>query len=185
MIPRLETHRLVLRPLEIGDAEQTQKLFPKWEIVRFLANSVPWPYPQNGAHAYYQNNAIPAMQRGDQWHWSLRLKTDPQRVIGCISLMNLENNNRGFWMGLPWQRNGLMSEAVEVVTDYWFSELRFSVLRAPKAVVNVASRRISEKCGMRVVAVEERDYVGGRFTSEIWEITAEEWVARRKLRASL
>jgi hypothetical protein len=33
--------------------------------------------------------------------------------------------------------------------------------------------------GMRVVATEERDYVGGRFTTEIWEITAEEWRARK------
>jgi RimJ/RimL family protein N-acetyltransferase len=49
-----------------------------------------------------------------------------------------------------------MSEAVEVVTDYWFSDLGFSVMRVPKAVVNTASRRISEKNGMRVVAVEER-----------------------------
>jgi ribosomal-protein-alanine N-acetyltransferase len=77
--------------------------------------------------------------------------------------MKAENNNRGFWMGLPWQRRGLMSEGVEVVTDYWFEELGFSVLRAPKAVANTASRKISEKSGMRVVAVEERDYVGGRF----------------------
>ena len=60
-----------------------------------------------------------------------------------------ENNNRGFWLGLPWQRKGLMSEAVEVITDYWFNELGFSVMRVPKAVVNTASRRISEKNGRR------------------------------------
>jgi ribosomal-protein-alanine N-acetyltransferase len=45
--------------------------------------------------------------------------------------------------------------------------------------LNTPSRRISEKNGMRVVAVEERDYVGGRFLTEIWEITAAEWHARR------
>jgi uncharacterized cupin superfamily protein len=52
-------------------------------------------------------------------------------------------------------------------------------MRAPKAVVNTASRRISENNGMRVVAVEERDYVGGRFPTEIWETTAAEWRAHR------
>jgi len=31
---------------------------------------------------------------------------------------------------------------------------------------------------MRLVATEEREYVAGRFLSEIWEITAEEWNAR-------
>ena len=72
-----------------------------------------------------------------------------------------------------------MSEACEVVTDFWFDTLKFPVLRAPKAVVNSASRRISEKQGMRIVAIEDRDYVSGRFPSEIWEITADEWRARR------
>lgn len=85
--------------------------------------------------------------------------------------MRDENNNRGFWLGLPWQRKGFMSEAVEVVTDYWFHELKFATIRAPKAIATRPSRRISEKSGMRVVAVEERDYVAGRFLSEIWEIT--------------
>ena len=179
MVARLETARLELRPLELADAEQTQKLFPKWEIVRLLASHVPWPYPDDGALTYYRDSALPAMARGEEWHWSLRLKNDPGQLIGCVALMKAESNNRGFWLGLQWQRQGLMSEAVEAVTDYWFDELGFAVMRAPKAVVNTASRRISEKNGMRVVAVEERDYVGGRFLTEIWEITAAEWRALR------
>jgi [ribosomal protein S5]-alanine N-acetyltransferase len=73
-----------------------------------------------------------------------------------------------------------MSEAAEPVTDYWFDVLKFPVMRIPKAVPNTASRRISEKQGMRIVATEERDYVSGRFPTEIWEITAEEWHAYRR-----
>ena len=173
----LETPRLELRPLELADAERTQRLFPKWEIVRFLAKHVPWPYPDDGALTYYRDCALPAMARGEEWHWSLRLKSDPARLIGAVSLMKKENNNRGFWLGLPWQRQGLMSEAAEAVTDYWFDALGFSAMRVPKAARNAASRRISQKQGMRVVAVEERDYVSGRLPTEIWEITAEEWCA--------
>jgi RimJ/RimL family protein N-acetyltransferase len=178
MVPRLESPRLELRPLELADAAQAQVLFPHWEIVRFIASHVPWPYPDDGALTHYRDHALPAMERGEEWHWSLRLKSDPGQLIGSISLMKGENNNRGFWIGLPWQRQGLMTEAVEVVTAYWFDPLRFPVLRAPKAVLNTASRRISEKTGMRLVALEERDYVGGRFPTEIWEITAEEWRRR-------
>jgi RimJ/RimL family protein N-acetyltransferase len=73
-----------------------------------------------------------------------------------------------------------MTEAVAVVTDYWFDVLGFPVLRAPKAVANTASRRISEKTGMRVIATLERDYVSGRLPAEIWEITADEWREKRK-----
>ena len=182
MTPALETARLVLPPLALVDAEQTQELFGQWEIVKYLADQVPWPYPPDGAYTYYRDHALPAVERGEEWHWTLRLKSAPERIIGSISLLKNESNNRGFWLGLPWQGQGLMSEASEVVTDYWFDTLGFPVLRVPKAAVNIASRRISEKNGMRLVATEERQYVSGRLLSEIWEITAEEWRARRARR---
>ena len=73
-----------------------------------------------------------------------------------------------------------MTEACEIVTDHWFDALKFPVLRAPKAVLSAASRRISEKHGMRVIATEEGEYVSGRLPTEIWEVTAEEWHAHRK-----
>jgi RimJ/RimL family protein N-acetyltransferase len=103
-------------------------------------------------------------------------------MIGQVSLMDKDGNNRGFWLGVPWQGQGLMSEAIDVVTDFWFDALGYSILRAPKAIVNTASRRISEKNGMRVVATEERDYVAGRLMTEIWEITADEWRCHRRTR---
>ena len=155
MAPTLETRRLILRPLELADAGQIQELFPHWEIVKHLAAVVPWPYPADGALTYIRDVALPAMECGVEWHWSLRLKSSPERLIGCISLRKNEGGNRGFWMGLPWQGQGLMSEAVEAVTDYWFCTLGAPVLRVSKAAGNPASRRISEKGGMRVVRVEE------------------------------
>jgi len=181
MVPALETSRLVLRPLELADAEQTQVLFPQWEIVRYLRKIVPWPYPPDGAFTYYRDVALPAFERGDEWAWTLRLKTNPDQLIGAISLFRSETDNRGFWLGLPWHRQGLMSEACDSVTDYWFETLKFPRMRVPKAIANAGSRRISEKQGMRVIATEDRDYVSGRLPSEIWEITAEEW-RRRKAR---
>jgi ribosomal-protein-alanine N-acetyltransferase len=119
------------------------------------------------------------MERGDAWHWTLRLKCDPDRLIGSIALMKGDDINRGFWLGAPWHGQGLMSEACDTVTDYWFETLGFPLLRVPKAAANTASRRISEKQGMRIVATEERDYVSGRLLTEVWEITSEEWRARK------
>jgi len=180
VIPTLETQRLLLRPLELSDAGQAQALFPHWEIVRYLSKRVPWPYPPDGAFTFYRDAALPAVARGEQWHWSLRRRREPARLIGSIALMKSDEKNRGFWLGLPWQGQGLMSEACDAATDYWFDVLKFPVLRVPKAIGNAASRRISEKQGMRVVATEEREYVSGSLPSEIWEITAEEWHDRRK-----
>ena len=181
MTPELETARLWLRPLELKDAEQVQELFPRWEIVRLLANVISWPFPDDGVRKYYEQVALPAVERGDEWHWTLRLKEQPEQVIGAISLIRTGENNRGFWLGLPWQGQGLMSEACDRVTDFWFNTLNHQKLRVPKAAANLASRRISEKQGMRLVEVKESDYVSGRLPTEVWEITTEEWRLRKTM----
>ena len=169
------TRRLILRPLELADAEQIQVIFPHWEIVRYLKNVVPWPYPADGARHFCENVALPQAARGEAWHWTLRLKSAPDQVIGVINLRKGEGNHRGFWLGLPWQGRGLMSEACIWINGYWFDTLGFPLLRVAKAIGNRASRRISERQGMRLVGTAMRDYVSGTMESEIWEITAEEW----------
>ena len=182
MTPELRTERLLLRPLQIEDAAQAQVLFAQWEVVKHLNARVPWPFPDDGVLSYYRDDALPAIERGEEWHWTLRLRQLPEQLIGSIALIRNGRINRGFWLGLAWQRQGLMTEAVMAVNDYWFFDvLGFSVLRAPKAGANVASRRISEKTGMRMIGTEESDYVSGRLMTEIWEITAEEWREKRTL----
>lgn len=181
MIPELQTQRLLLRPLELADAEQVQPLFAQWEIVKYLNAIVPWPYPDDGVFHYYRDVALPATERGEEWTWTLRLREAPHQIIGAISLGCREDNNRGFWIGLPWQGQGLMSEAVFAANDFWFEVLGFSKLRVPKAVANVSSSRISAKTGMRLVSFEEHEFVSGRLQAEIWEMTVEEWREHKRL----
>ena len=184
MTPALHTPRLLLRPLALDDAGQIQRLFPQWEIVRYLNAVVPWPYPADGALTWIRDHALPAAARVEEWHWTLRLKEAPGQIIGAIGLVRGDKDNRGFWIAPPWRDRGLMTEAVIAVNDYWFDVLGLPILRAPKAVANVASRRISEKTGMRLIGHEDRNLVSGRLPSEVWEITAEEWRAFRKQKSA-
>jgi len=184
MPAQLTTERLILRPLHLSDADQAQRLFPTWEIVKYLNAKVPWPFPADGVLSFYRDVSFPAIERGDEWHWTLRLKNAPDELIGALSLHRSEQMNRGFWLGQPWQGKGLMTEAVCATNDYWFDVLGFDVLRAPKAAANIASRRVSEKTGMRIVATFESEYVCGRLSAEMWEITADDWHAKRAAHTS-
>lgn len=177
--PVLYTERLILRPLELADAEAIQQQFPHWEVVRYLNAFVPWPYPADGALSYLRDIALPAIARGKEWHWSIRLKSTPEQLIGNVSLMDEQDNNRGFWLGPQWQGQGLMSEASEAVTAYWFQNLGREVLRVPKAVANIGSRKLSERTGMRLIRTDEGNFVSGRMAKDIWEITRDEWLAQR------
>ena len=175
--PEGRTARLILKPLELADAAQIQTLFPRWEIVRYLASRVPWPYPPDGAEQFLREVALPQMERGEGWHWTLRRIAAPHQLIGAIGLFKSEDESRGFWLDPHWQRQGLMTEACAWANDFYFEELGFERMRVPKAAANRASRRISQKQGMRLIRSEERDYVCGRLPSEIWEITSQEWRA--------
>jgi RimJ/RimL family protein N-acetyltransferase len=175
MISDGTTARLILLPLQLSDAEQIQEIFPHWEIVRFLLNRVPWPYPPDGALTFCRDIALPLSAEGASWDWTIRLRSEQFQIIGSISLVKGDKDNRGFWLGLPWHGQGLMSEACAWANDYWFETLGFSVLRVAKAAANIASSRISQRQGMRLVGITEKEYVFGRLPSEIWEITAEQW----------
>ncbi|UII73886.1 GNAT family N-acetyltransferase [Pseudomonas sp. HN11] len=176
MQPTLYTERLILRPLTLDDADAVQQLFAHWEVVRYLNAEVPWPYPADGARSFLENVALPGMARGEQWHWAICLKHSPDTLVGNISLFDTEGDNRGFWLGQPWQGQGLMSEASAAVTDYWFGVLERPVLHVPKAAPNQGSRRISERAGMRLIKTDEGRFVEGIFPREIWEMTREEWL---------
>jgi RimJ/RimL family protein N-acetyltransferase len=178
-IPMLQTERLILKPLIAEDAIQIQKLYPRWEIVRYMVASVPWPYPDNGAEHYVNNVALPDMAKGIAWFWTIRRREAPDDLMGLICLYDIEDNNRGFWLAPEYQGHGYMREASIVATDYWFNTLNKPILRAPKAALNNRSRCISVSSGMRLIRTEKKEYVSGVLDSELWEITREEWNARR------
>ncbi|MDR6677838.1 GNAT family N-acetyltransferase [Pseudomonas oryzihabitans] len=179
-VPTLYTPRLLLRPLQVEDAAAIQRIFPQWEIVRYMAANIPWPYPADGARQFLQEIALPAMAKGSESYWSLRLRTDPAALIGVISLHDQPDNNRGFWLSPVFWRRGLMGEACAAVNSFWFEDLQRSLLRVPKAALNEGSRRLSLLEGMSLVAQYEADYVCGRLPTELWELSREAWLSTRR-----
>ncbi|AOM40370.1 GNAT family N-acetyltransferase [Xenorhabdus hominickii] len=176
----LETKRLLLKKLVCNDTVQIQQKFPHWDIVKYLDSSaVPWPYPDDGAEYFVNNIALPTIQAGKAWIWSIRLKTHPDELIGIIGLYDKQDNNRGFWLSPEYQGQGLMREACEKVTDYWFHTLGKSVLTTQKASINQRSQRVSLRQGARLTRVEEKEYVSGKYNCEFWEIAKDEWCNRQ------
>ena len=125
MIAEGRTARLLLKPMALEDAEQIQALFPRWEIVKYLNAKVPWPYPPDGAVQYIRDAALPGMERGEEWHWTLRLLDRPETIIGCLGLMKSTEENRGFWLAPEYRGGGLMTEACWWANDFYFDVLGF------------------------------------------------------------
>lgn len=174
--PTLHTPRLMLRPLQLDDAADLQASFNHWEVVRYLTHHVPWPYPDGEALRYLHEDALPAMEDGEEWHWSIRLRDD-HSLIGSVCVMDETDNNRGFWLAPPYQGQGLMWEVCEVINHFWFETLQRPALRVAKSALNEASCRLSMREGMRLVETREDQFVCGRTEEQIWELSREQWRA--------
>jgi RimJ/RimL family protein N-acetyltransferase len=191
-VPKLETKRLVLRAVTLEDAPSYGRHFIDYEVVRTLANTVPWPYPDDGIENFIKYVLLPG-QGKDFWAWGLFLKETPDEMpdempdrmrvemIGGLTLRREgSKGNRGFWLGRKFWGQGLMSEAVAATLDFAFNIAGFEVLHLQNAHGNEASRRIKLSTGARYVGEDVGHYVDPALTiTELWELRKEDWLAHK------
>jgi len=179
--PVLQTPRLILRPVRSKDAPVIQRRFPRWEVVRWLDARIPWPYPGDGA-ATYVAACLEEMAVGEKSHWAIIPKSGPADLIGTIELWpddGISRSQRGFWLDPAFRGKGLMTEAVERVTQYAFCDLGWPHLWLTNAQDNHPSRRIKERQGARLVDLIIGEHVGGRGPQMVWLLTQTDWTARQ------
>lgn len=179
--PVLHTRRLILRPVRPEDAPALQRRFPRWEVVRHLDASVPWPYPADGA-ATHLARCQEELDLGAKHHWAILPKGGPDELIGGIDLWpddGKSRSQRGFWLDPDFQDQGLMTEAAERAAAYAFQELGWPHLWLTNAEANTASARIKEKQGARLVDRVPGRSVSGEGTMMVWLLKREDWLARR------
>lgn len=175
--PTLKTKRLILKQPSLEEAPFLQKHFNNWNIIKNLLDTVPWPYPDDGAYDYLKNSVLPNVESGKTLLWALRLKDKPDEPIGMIEFRKNPVNrddNRGFWLAEPYWRQGLMTEAVSAVNDYIFDKLDIKKIIICNFEGNEGSRRVKEKTGATYIGLCEKSHHAGGKT-EIWELTSENW----------
>lgn len=179
--PVLETARLILRPLEARDTAAVQRIFPQWELVRWLHAGIPWPYPEDGA-ATNMAQCLERRAKNERFFWAITLKGGDDALVGRIDLWPFDGqvrDTRGFWLDPELWGQGLMTEAADAVTDYAFRDLGWPVLYLTNALANRGSARVKEKQGAELIDVESRAYVSGPSEGQVWRLTREAWLARR------
>ena len=184
--PVLETERLILRPIRAEDAPAIQRRFPQWDVVKHLTGKIPWPYPADGA-AVNMVATLKQMQRRKKLTWAITLKSQGDELIGRIDLLpdsGIGRGQRGFWLDPAYWGRGLMTEAADRVTEYAFMELGWPHLWLRNGVENLASHRVKEKQGARIVGRVRSHLVSGKTTmSVVWLLTREDWLKHREERS--
>jgi [ribosomal protein S5]-alanine N-acetyltransferase len=179
--PALESERLILRPVRLEDGPVLQRRFPRWDIVQYLDDKVPWPYPADGGQTH-ANLVVERTKKRTAFTWAVTLKAEGDELIGLVDLHPDDGASRamrGFWLDPAYWGQGLMFEAAERVTEFAFVELDWAYLWLQNAEPNTGSHRIKEKQGAILVDRVPGRWVGGEGDKIVWLLTRNAWFARR------
>jgi RimJ/RimL family protein N-acetyltransferase len=149
---RLEGKQIVLRPVHRSDAPSICANAKDREIGRFT--HIP--------HPYRIQNAYDFIMQTHQRHRKRRVvalgveEKESGRIIGMISLFHIDRPNRhaevGYWLGKKHWRRGIMAEAISLMLDYAFHEIKLVRVSARVFHPNTASAKLLEKSGFKLEA---------------------------------
>lgn len=147
-LPCIETPRLLLRPFVRADAPVVRQLAGAREIADTTL-LIPHPYPEGAAEQWISTHA-------DDWkaRRGLALAITVRgggELVGAIGLTFSEEHSRGelgYWVGLPYWRNGFATEATTALIDFAFRALGLNRVQAHHFARNPASGRVLLKAGL-------------------------------------
>ena len=128
--PTLETQRLVLRPFQLADAPDVQRLAGSRDIASTTLN-IPHPYEDGMAEEWISKHQE-TFEQGRGVTFAITSRSGGQ-LIGAISLMGISPGHQaelGYWVGTPYWNQGFCSEASRAVVRYSFQVLGLNRIHA-------------------------------------------------------
>ena len=146
----IETSRLVLRRAVREDAEP---MFRNWasdpEVTKFLT----WPaHSSIAVSEMVIESWLQEYEKENYYQWMIELK-ELGEPIGSISVVR--QNDRvaeaeiGYCIGSQWWHRGIMTEALNAVISYLFTEVGMNRVAARHDPNNPHSGGVMRKCGMK------------------------------------
>lgn len=146
--PTLKTQRLILRPFELTDAKDVQRLAGDRTVADTTLN-VPHPYADGMAENWIATHQ-PKFEAGELANFAIVLR-DSGELVGAIGLgieKRFDRAELGYWIGAPYWNRGYCTEAGHILLTYGFGTLSLNRVHASHLARNPASGRVMEKLGM-------------------------------------
>lgn len=175
--PVIETRRLLLRPFEMSDAADVQRLAGDRAIADTTLN-IPHPYEQGMAERWIASHQ-PEFEAGRLCNFAIT-RGSTGELIGAIGLRRLEAAEvaeLGYWLGVPFWNRGYCTEAAIAVVAFGFEELGLTRVQAHHLLRNPASGRVLVKAGMRREGVARQEFRKGERHEDIvlYGIGRDDW----------
>lgn len=175
----LETERLFLRPLELGDIPQLVPLIGSPEVAATTLR-IPHPYTEEHARQFIAGSA----ELSSKNHFGIFRKEDGQ-LLGGIGLRTEEDQQRaelGYWIGAPYWGKGYATESARAVVAYGFETLKFHRIYASHFQGNNVSGNVLRKLGMSHEGCQRGHILkAGKFLdSELFGLLRSDWESKNR-----
>lgn len=129
-------------------------MFENWasdaEVTRFLT----WqPHASVEVTRSVLADWVSSYEQPDFYQWAIVLKQLGDEPIGSISVVGMNENvsmvHIGYCIGRPWWRQGITSETLGRVIDFFFDEVGANRIESRHDPDNPHSGMVMVKCGMR------------------------------------
>lgn len=162
-LPVLETERLLLRKMRLGDAEAMFAYASDPEVTRFVL----WDTHRSIEDSErFLSVATEGYERGDFGGWGVVLKDSGAFVGTCGIDVDYEHARAelGYVLSREHWGKGLMPEAVRAVIRFCFVRMGLNRVEARCIAENTASARVMEKAGMAYEGTfREREFIKGAY----------------------
>ena len=147
---RLETPRLVLRPLTAADAAAVQRLAGDPEVAKSTAD-LPFPFELEMAEAWLATQEA-LREEGRLFAFGIEERAAPGLLAGAIGLTVEREHLRaelGYWLGRGSGGKGYATEAGAATLAFAFVDLGLERVFANHLASNGRSGRVLERLGFR------------------------------------
>lgn len=181
----LETERLQLRPFR---AEGAEPMFRNWasdpEVTKFLT----WPPHENvKVTGQVLDEWIKHYEDPKNYNWAIQWKKTNE-PIGSLTAVRIDDQTEsatvGYCIGQNWWRQGVTSEALQAVMDFFFQEVGVNCVNACHDPRNPNSGRVMKKCGMSLEGIRRVGGVNNQgICDETWYSILKEEYEKKKGRS--
>ena len=145
--PKLSTTRLLLRQLQLSDANEIFLLRADDTVNAFIDRQKATSIDEAAA---FINKIIAIQNNGEGIMWAITLNHDP-KLLGTISIRNIVKEKAeaeiGFELLPQLQGKGIMLEALKAVVKLCFDTMKLKKIVAEPRADNLRSVKLLEKCG--------------------------------------
>jgi len=176
----LSSDRLLLRPLQQGDAEDLFQIFSNPQVMRYWSHPV-WESIASAREQIEQDEV--ELAEGDHLRMGIIRKQD-ETLIGTCSLFSFDVQNRrcevGYALHPEFWHQGFMQEALCLLLNFAFDTLDLNRIEADIDPRNVASAKSLERLGfLREGFLRQRWIVGHEVSdSALYGLLKQDWQIR-------